>query len=184
MGETFLSVDNLSLTFSGKAGIHHALTDVSFHVDRGEILSFVGELGCGKSVTAMSVMRLLPRHGVHYPSGSIVLDGEDLLQKSEREMRAIRGGRIGMIFQDPMTSFTPVHTIGMQIAEKFSGKMYLGQVVAWAPAGSGHDLADTSIDWFMVVFHDHDTHPFTLSEILACRDKIKPSLLNIAAPCC
>ncbi|AMM85178.1 ABC transporter ATP-binding protein [Martelella sp. AD-3] len=117
MGETFLSVDNLSLTFSGKAGIHHALIDVSFHVDRGEILSFVGESGCGKSVTAMSVMRLLPRHGVHYPSGSIVLDGEDLLQKSEREMRAIRGGRIGMIFQDPMTSFTPVHTIGMQIAE-------------------------------------------------------------------
>ena len=66
----------------------------------------------------------------------------------------------------------------MQIGEKFSGKMYLGQVVAWAPAGSAPDLADTSIDWFMVVFHDHDTHPFTLSEILACRDKIKPSLLN------
>ena len=66
----------------------------------------------------------------------------------------------------------------MQIGEKFSGKMYLGQVVAWAPAGSAPDLADTSIDWFMVVFHDHDTHPFTLSEIVACRDKIKPSLLN------
>ena len=68
--------------------------------------------------------------------------------------------------------------LGMQIGEKFSGKMYLGQVVAWAPAGSAPDLADTSIDWFMVVFHDHDTHPFTLSEIVACRDKIKPSLLN------
>ena len=68
--------------------------------------------------------------------------------------------------------------IGMQIAEKFSGKMYLGQVVAWAPAGSAHDLADTSIEWFLVVFHDHDVHAFTLSEVLAGREKLKPSLQN------
>nr|WP_272210395.1 ABC transporter ATP-binding protein [Marinicella sp. W31]MDC2876274.1 ABC transporter ATP-binding protein [Marinicella sp. W31] len=140
MGETFLSVDNLSLTFSGKAGIHHALTDVSFHVDRGEILSFVGESGCGKSVTAMSVMRLLPRYGVEYPAGSIVLDGEDLLAKSEREMRAIRGGKIGMIFQDPMTSFTPVHTIGMQIAETVSHHKGVSKRVAMARALEMLDL--------------------------------------------
>ena len=113
----FLKVENLSLRFHGKGGEHHALSDVSFHVAKGEILSFVGESGCGKSVTAMSILRLLPKDGVSYPSGRILLDGTDLRLASEAEMRQVRGGRIGMIFQDPMTSFTPVHTVGMQIAE-------------------------------------------------------------------
>ena len=117
MDKAFLTVENLSLRFQGKAGVHHALSDVSFDLKRGEILSLVGESGCGKSVTAMSILRLLPRHGVEYPSGRILLDGQDLMTLSERQMRRVRGGRVGMIFQDPMTSFTPVHTIGMQIAE-------------------------------------------------------------------
>ncbi len=112
-----LKVENLSLRFTGKTGSLHALSDVSFHVEKGEILSFVGESGCGKSVTAMSILRLLPRSGVSYPTGRILFDGADLRTASERQMQRIRGGRIGMIFQDPMTSFTPVHTVGMQIAE-------------------------------------------------------------------
>ena len=112
-----LSVEDLSLRFTGKAGTLHALSGVSFAVKKGEILSFVGESGCGKSVTAMSIMGLLPRSGVDYPSGKILFDGMDLRTASQRQMRRVRGGRIGMIFQDPMTSFTPVHTVGMQIAE-------------------------------------------------------------------
>ncbi|WP_422372960.1 ABC transporter ATP-binding protein [Hoeflea sp.] len=115
-GETILDVENLSLEFSGSSGTVRALDDVSFSVKRGEILSLVGESGCGKSVTAMTIMGLLPRHGATL-RGAVSLAGEDLLGASERRMRTIRGNRIGMIFQDPMTSLNPVHTIGMQIGE-------------------------------------------------------------------
>ncbi|GAB5378545.1 MAG: ABC transporter ATP-binding protein [Acuticoccus sp.] len=140
MSAPFLEVENLSLRFHGKAGTLHALSGVSFHVEKGEILSFVGESGCGKSVTAMSILRLLPRTGVEYPTGRIVLDGEDLTTASERRMRAIRGGRVGMIFQDPMTSFTPVHTVGMQIAETLREHRGMSQRAARARAREMLDL--------------------------------------------
>jgi peptide/nickel transport system ATP-binding protein len=112
-----LQVDNLSLRFRARAGIHHALSQVSFSVAKGEVVGVVGESGCGKSVTAMAIMRLLPRHSVEIPHGSITLAGVDLLRASERHMQDIRGNRIGMIFQDPMTSLNPTHKVGAQIAE-------------------------------------------------------------------
>lgn len=115
--QSVLSVNNLSLEFDSGSEVIRALDDVSFTVRKGEILSLVGESGCGKSVTAMTIMRLLPKHGARIVSGSVHLGDQELLGASERDMRAVRGNRIGMIFQDPMTSLTPVHTVGMQIAE-------------------------------------------------------------------
>ena len=94
-----------------------ALDDITLSVDKGEILALVGESGCGKSVTAMTVMGLLPRHSARILSGSVQLSGEELIGASEKTMRQIRGGRIGMVFQDPMSSLNPVHTIGLQISE-------------------------------------------------------------------
>lgn len=112
-----LAVDNLSLEFRSNSGVVRALDDITLSVDKAEILALVGESGCGKSVTAMTVMGLLPRHNARILSGSVLLSGEELIGASEKAMRQIRGGRIGMVFQDPMSSLNPVHTIGLQIAE-------------------------------------------------------------------
>jgi len=115
--QSILTVSNLSLEFADGDNVVRALDDISFEVRKGEILSLVGESGCGKSVTAMTIMGLLPRHGARISSGSIRLGEQELLGASEGTMRHVRGNRIGMIFQDPMTSLNPVHTIGMQIGE-------------------------------------------------------------------
>src|SRR5262249_55493241 len=90
---------------------------VSFDVAAGETLGIVGESGCGKSVTALSLMRLLPQKSARTVSGSVLLEGQDLLALDEREMRRIRGSRMAMIFQEPMTSLNPLIRIGEQIAE-------------------------------------------------------------------
>src|SRR6201995_4248860 len=100
-----------------RSGIVKAVDDVSFSLRRGETLAVVGESGCGKSMTALSVMRLVPNPPGKIVGGSITLDGRDLLQLEESEMRDIRGNEISMIFQEPMTSLNPVLTIGHQIAE-------------------------------------------------------------------
>jgi peptide/nickel transport system ATP-binding protein len=94
-----------------------AVEDVSFHVDRGETLAIVGESGCGKSMTALSIMRLIPDPPGRIVGGRIVLDGQDLMELSEAEMRDVRGNDISMIFQEPMTSLNPVMRIGKQISE-------------------------------------------------------------------
>jgi oligopeptide/dipeptide ABC transporter ATP-binding protein len=94
-----------------------AVDGVSFSVGEGKTLGIVGESGCGKSITCLSIMRLVPAPAGHIVAGEIVLEGEDLLQKSSREMRKIRGGRVCMILQDPMTSLNPVFTIGNQVSE-------------------------------------------------------------------
>jgi len=112
-----IDVEDLSLEFlSGDQRIY-ALDKVSFSVARGETLSLVGESGCGKSVTAMAIMGLLPRASALVTSGRIQINGVDLVGLPERQLQAIRGNRISMVFQDPMTSLNPVHTVGMQIAE-------------------------------------------------------------------
>ena len=110
------SVRDLRVYFRVAAGHVHAVDGVSFDIGPGENLGLVGESGSGKSVTALSTMRLLPS-GKARCEGRILLQGQDLLQASEREMRSVRGGSIGMIFQEPMTSLNPVFTIGNQIAE-------------------------------------------------------------------
>jgi oligopeptide/dipeptide ABC transporter ATP-binding protein len=112
-----IDVENLSLEFRNGDQRVHALDQVSFSVARGETLSLVGESGCGKSVTAMAIMGLLPRASARITSGHVRMAGTDLIGLPERQLRQIRGNRIGMVFQDPMTSLNPVHTIGMQIAE-------------------------------------------------------------------
>jgi peptide/nickel transport system ATP-binding protein len=112
-----LEVTGLQTYFYTRDGIVRAVEDVSFHVDRGETLAIVGESGCGKSMTALSIMRLIPDPPGRIVGGSIVLDGQDLMELSEAQMRDVRGNDISMIFQEPMTSLNPVMRIGKQISE-------------------------------------------------------------------
>ena len=111
-----LEVRNLQTHFPTRAGLVKAVDGVSFYLDEGELLGLVGESGCGKSITALSVMRLIAPPG-KIVGGEILFNGENLLTFSEERMRAIRGDDIAMIFQDPMTSLNPVYTVGEQIAE-------------------------------------------------------------------
>jgi oligopeptide/dipeptide ABC transporter ATP-binding protein len=111
-----LEVRNLQTHFPTRAGLVKAVDGVSFHVARGELVGLVGESGCGKSITALSVMRLIAPPG-EIVGGEILFEGENLLQATEERMREIRGNDIAMIFQDPMTSLNPVYTVGEQIAE-------------------------------------------------------------------
>src|SRR5215471_7204248 len=116
-GKPLLEVADLKTWFFTRDGIVCAVDGVSFQVMPGETLAIVGESGCGKSVTALSVLRLVPSPPGRIVSGAIRLDGRDLLALSEAEMRDVRGNDISMIFQEPMTSLNPVLTIGRQIAE-------------------------------------------------------------------
>jgi peptide/nickel transport system ATP-binding protein len=115
MNDHLLEVENLHTTFETERGEVPAVDGVSFTVDRGEVFGVVGESGSGKSVTALSVLGLLD--GARIEADAIRYDGEDLLEKTDAEMRAVRGNRISMIFQDPMSSLNPVMTVGEQIAE-------------------------------------------------------------------
>src|ERR1700737_1494169 len=112
-----LSVKDLEVTFATDDGIVRAVNGLSFSLDAGETLGIVGESGSGKSVTALSVMRLIAMPPGRIESGSIQFHGQDLLTLGEAQMRQIRGNKISMIFQDPMTSLNPVLTVGEQIAE-------------------------------------------------------------------
>ena len=123
-GPALLDVRGLSTHFRTSAGVVRAVDDVSFELQRGETLGLVGESGCGKSVTALSILRLVPEPAGRIVGGAIRFDGQDLLALSESAMRGLRGGQIGIIFQDPMTSLNPVHTVGDQIAE--SAQIHLG----------------------------------------------------------
>jgi len=116
MNSRLLEVHNLRTHFPTRAGLVRAVDDVSFHVSEGELLGLVGESGCGKSITALSVMRLISSPG-KIVGGSIKFKGEELTNVSNERMREIRGNDIAMIFQDPMTSLNPVYTVGEQIAE-------------------------------------------------------------------
>jgi peptide/nickel transport system ATP-binding protein len=114
---TAIEVNGLQTYLFTRSGIVKAVDDVSFSLRRGETLAIVGESGCGKSMTALSIMRLVPNPPGKIVGGTITLEGRDLLQLDEDEMRDIRGNDISMIFQEPMTSLNPVLTIGHQIAE-------------------------------------------------------------------
>ena len=108
---------NLHVYFDTYAGVVKAIRDVSFHVNKGESLAIVGESGSGKSVTVQTVMKLIPMPPGRIASGEILFKDRDIVKMNEAEMRKIRGGEIGMIFQDPMTSLNPTMTVGKQIAE-------------------------------------------------------------------
>jgi peptide/nickel transport system ATP-binding protein len=112
-----LEVSGLNTVFHTRTGLVHAVRDISFSVDAGETLAIVGESGCGKTITALSLMRLIPVPPGEIVSGSVKVDGTDLLRLDEAEMRNMRGSKIAMIFQEPMTALNPLLTIGRQIAE-------------------------------------------------------------------
>ena len=112
-----LEINNLSTYFFTQDGIVKAVDDISYELQEGEVLGVVGESGCGKSVHALSIMRLVPSPPGRTVAGEVVFEGEDLLNMDDAEMRNIRGNRIAMVFQEPMTSLNPVLTIGRQLTE-------------------------------------------------------------------
>ncbi|MBT5193105.1 MAG: ABC transporter ATP-binding protein, partial [Rhodospirillaceae bacterium] len=112
-----LSVADLAVEFDMRDGVARVIDDLSFDLMPGETLGIVGESGCGKSMTALSIMRLVPMPPGRIAGGEIRLDGENLVAASDVRIREIRGNEISMIFQDPMTSLNPVYTVGDQIAE-------------------------------------------------------------------
>lgn len=135
----FLEVQDLEVEFHVSGTVQRAVQGVSLTLERGRTLGVVGESGCGKSVTSLSIMRLVPQPPGRYAGGRILLEGKDLLQVPEAEMRALRGGRIGMIFQEPMTSLNPVYTCGAQIRESLSVHSGLSRAAA-------HDRAVELLD--------------------------------------
>ncbi|MCZ6756137.1 MAG: ABC transporter ATP-binding protein [Gemmatimonadetes bacterium] len=124
---TLLDVRRLTVNFFSEAGTVTPVDDVSFQLARGETLALVGESGCGKSLTALSILQLLPRAASIGPGSTIELDGQDLVPLDEAALRAVRGARIAMIFQDPMTSLDPVYTAGSQITEAIRAHRDVGK---------------------------------------------------------
>ena len=115
--EAFLSVKNLTVEYTSGKNVIHAVNDVSFDMKKGETLALVGETGAGKTTIAKSILRILPNPPARIRGGEIWLDGEDLLQKPEADMLHVRGRRVAMIFQDPMTALNPVISVGKQVEE-------------------------------------------------------------------
>ena len=128
--DRLLELKDLEVSFDTYAGEVKAVRGVSFHLDKGEAIAIVGESGCGKSVTAQSIMRLIPSPPGRVKNGSIMFNDKEILKLSEREMQAIRGSEIGMIFQDPMTSLNPTMTIGKQIMEGLIKHRHLNRAQA------------------------------------------------------
>jgi ABC-type dipeptide/oligopeptide/nickel transport system ATPase component len=130
MAAPLLEVKNLSVNFNLRRGTLAAVRDLSFSLSASETFGIVGETGCGKSVTSLSILRLIPSPPGEIVSGEILFDGQDLLKKSEREMEKIRGRQISMIFQEPMTSLNPSLTVGAQIGECYQVHMGHSKKVA------------------------------------------------------
>lgn len=126
-----LETVDLKTYFFTRRGAVKAVDGVSFTIDRGDVFGLVGESGCGKSVTALSILKLVPDPPGKIVSGRVLFEGEDLIQKSEKEMRSIRGGKISMIFQDPLTSLDPIIRVGDQIAEAIRIHSDLSPDKAW-----------------------------------------------------
>ena len=131
MSEPLLKVQNLRIELSLRDGIAPVIDDLSFELGAGESISFVGESGCGKSMTALGIMGLLPEKVGRIASGKITFDGEELTTVTQKRLRAIRGNEISMIFQEPMTSLNPVYTVGEQIAEVLRAHQGLSKSAAW-----------------------------------------------------
>jgi len=117
MKDTFLKIENLNVIYKTDLETVYAVNGISFDLNRGETLGLVGETGAGKTTTALSILRLLPERTAQITEGSIEMEGKDMLSLSEKEMQRIRGEKISMIFQDPMTALNPVLTVGDQIEE-------------------------------------------------------------------
>src|SRR6476661_8415039 len=131
MPTPLLHVDQLNIGFDTNRGEIRPVRDVSFSIFPGQTLAVVGESGCGKSVTAMSILRLIPSPPGKVLGGTINFEGRDLLSLSEREMQHVRGKDIAMIFQEPMTSLNPVYTVGDQIVEAVTLHQHVGRREAY-----------------------------------------------------
>nr|MDP9020411.1 ABC transporter ATP-binding protein [Actinomycetota bacterium] len=138
--EALLSVRGLRTFFHTDAGVVKAVDGVSFDIRRGEVLALVGESGSGKSVTAMSILGLVPGPSGRIESGQVLWKGRDLVGLSERDLRQVRGGEIAVVFQDPMSSLNPVHTVGRQVAEMVRLHRRVSKKEAWARAVEVLDL--------------------------------------------
>ncbi|MCJ9673571.1 MULTISPECIES: ABC transporter ATP-binding protein [unclassified Neorhizobium] len=181
MMQNTLSVQNLSVSLRTDSGYVPIVRDLSFDVRKGAALGIVGESGCGKSMTALAVMRLLPDSA--QTSGSIMLEGNDLLQLSEGAMCAVRGARIGMVFQEPMTALNPAHTVGKQIAEGLRLHKGLSSRAAIEEAGNLMDLvgipnAGARLSDFPHQFSGGQRQRVVIAMALAC----KPDLLVADEP--
>jgi oligopeptide transport system ATP-binding protein len=143
MADTLLEVNDLHTYFWTQDGLVRAVNGVSFNVRRGETLGIVGESGCGKSVTALSIMRLIPYPPGRIVKGQIIFEGQDLLKLSEADILKIRGDRIAMIFQEPMTSLNPVLTVGRQVGEPL--ELHRGSKIKQAAAAAAALLKKVQI---------------------------------------
>ncbi|MEO3435090.1 ABC transporter ATP-binding protein [Inquilinus sp. CAU 1745] len=130
--ERLLTVRDLEVSFAGQGGEMLAVRGVSFHIDKGETLALVGESGSGKSVTALSVLQLLPYPAARHPGGSILFRGTEMIGAPEKALRQVRGNRISMVFQEPMTSLNPLHTVERQVNEVLSLHKGMGRAEARA----------------------------------------------------
>ncbi len=134
MSEVLLKIKDLCVSFDTDDGVVNAVDGVSYELRKGQSVAVVGESGCGKSVTSLSIMRLIPSPPSKVLGGEILLNGENLLEFSEKKMHSIRGNDIAMIFQEPMTSLNPVYTVGDQIVEAVERHQLLKGEAAWAKA--------------------------------------------------
>ena len=177
MGEYLLEIQDLKTYFKVKAGKVRAVDGVSFAIKPGEKLGVVGESGCGKSVTALSIMRLLPQPPGEIAGGSVLFEDQDLLDLPESAMRRIRGGKIGMIFQDPMTCLNPTMTIGKQIGEALRIHLKLSQNEAQKRAISlleqvGIPAASERINSYPHQFSGGMRQRVVIAIALACNPKL------------
>jgi oligopeptide/dipeptide ABC transporter ATP-binding protein len=171
-----LAVDDLRVHFWTGGGTVHAVNGISFEIGAGETLGIVGESGCGKSVTALALLGLLPRAG-RVRSGSAHFDGRDLLRLKQRALRRVRGRQIAMIFQDPMTSLNPVLTIGRQIREPLETHFGMGRKAASARAAElldrvGIPSPDARLSDYPHQFSGGMRQRAMIAMALACRPKL------------
>lgn len=132
--KNLMEVHHLTTAFESEAGLLRAVDDVSFAVPRGQCVGIVGESGCGKSVTAMSLVRLLPRPSGRILDGRVLFNGEDILKMKSRRLNELRGGQVGFIFQEPMSALNPVQRVGDQIAETLMLHRGMSRDHAWLEA--------------------------------------------------
>ena len=177
MAKRILRVENLKTTFFTDEGVIPAVDNVSFHLDEKETLAIVGESGCGKTVTSLSILRLIPYPPGKITDGRIYYNDRDLLALSEKEMRAIRGNDISMIFQEPMTSLNPVFTVGAQIMESLIVHQNMSKADARKRAIEmirlvGIPAPEKCVDYYPHQLSGGMRQRIMIAMALACRPKI------------
>src|SRR5918999_1502824 len=172
-----LEVSDLRTVFATRDGKVHAVNGVSFSIAPGELLGVVGESGSGKSVTMMSLMGLLPSPPAEISGGSILYQGREVRRMSDRELRELRGGEIGFVFQDPMTSLNPVFTVGFQLVEPLRAHLGLGKRAARKRAAEllalvGIPQAESRLDDYPHQFSGGMRQRVMIAMALSCDPKV------------